>query len=205
MKILITLLLILSFEVQALTRHEEIDLMKVNENIGRLMKRLNFIAVEHYTILRRVNPEDTRSRYKRIVMVEPNLKPKLTLLRSELVLFKAELHIIEDARLAEAARKKDIRKRLKALKRKRSSMEINLNISNPAAWLRDNIVQMDHSTMEAHIVAIEAEDIIQTQLAEAEEKKEKDWKAARAFIKNYDCSTLGNAYTRNLCRFQQGR
>lgn len=204
MKILTILLLLFSLKVQAYT-HAEIDALTVNKSIHRLMSRGGFDFHIHYLIEEKSSESDPRSNYDRLNMVEPLGKPTFLSLQNELAVYKAELHVIEDARLAEVARVKNIRDRLDALNHRASSMRKHLSVPNPKAWLRDNIKSMNKVEMEGHIQAIELEDISQKIFFDAQKNKDDDWKASRAFLKAYDCATLGSAYAKNLCRFQQGR
>lgn len=214
MKLLVTILLFLSFKAQALpTRHEQIDSMTVNGSIWQLLSRLDFENGIHYTIEPKSSESDPRSNYDRLIMIPINVKPTFPALQNELTDYKAELHIIEDDRIAEVARIKDIRDRLKLLSHRNTSMHKHLGVPNPAAWLRDNINSMDPVIMEAHITAIEAEDLTQINLANTQKTKEDTRKEIKARINIADCDKLSienppikkDEILKDMCLFLQGK
>jgi len=77
-------------------------------------------------------------------------------LDAELVLYKAELVVIETERL----RKKDLKDRFENLSDMRLAFHtLHPDTPNPAVFLRDLLEQDDHADAEAKIAAIEAKDV----------------------------------------------
>ena len=91
------LILLLSFNVQAIT-FTQIDNLTVNKSIYPLMLRLGF-DYQDFEIAPKINEDDVRSKYERIVMEGVLIKPTFPEMQAELALYKADLVIIEQARL----------------------------------------------------------------------------------------------------------
>ena len=69
MKLLILFLFLISFKLNAQDRHQQIDLMTVEDYTGNLMFRLGFEINTHYNITPPIDIADTSTRYERIVMI----------------------------------------------------------------------------------------------------------------------------------------
>jgi len=88
--------------------------------------------------------------YDRLIIHPTLVKPSMELLEAELVTYKAELTIIEEARLAEEARIEDFTARLAALKNLRSSMgKAGLNQPNAKVLVKRIIEENDLTALEA--------------------------------------------------------
>lgn len=179
------LLFLISFNLFAIS-HTRIDELDVESRIHRLLNRLDKVCeftIYDYTC--------------------EGGNPTSLALENELTLLKAELHVKEDARIAEKARKKDIRDRLRLIQYSKTAMRKVLKISNPAAWIRDNISKMDPSEMEAKVQEIEAMGITVKQDFDSKEQVKVNKKAQKAS----DCTKLkkSSAYPLYLKRLFYGK
>lgn len=201
MKLFILFLFLLSFKVYSLpTRHERIDLMTVNQNLSQLLFRLDLEYSIHYTIEPKSSESDPRSNYDRLMMIPVNVKPTFPALQNELTDYKAELHVIEDARIVEVARVKDIRDRINALDHKDEAIQKYLTIPNSRFWYEKTIFTLSPVNAETILKAIEsfhASAIKPTR--DTQKIKEDNRKNARDFMKTANCNSLTNEIIRNMC------
>ena len=137
------LIFLISFNLFAMS-HERIDNLTVQKTIHRLILRMEKVC-------ERV--DDTKPFRVNNITCE-NGTPTLSAFENELTTYKAELHIAEDARLAEVARVKDLRQRFKAVAKHHQRRA--LNVPNPAAWIRDNIKSLSPELMAAKMIEIES-------------------------------------------------
>ena len=101
------------------------------------------------------NPLKDYSFASAVLDPEKGVKPSQQDLEDELVVYKAELTVIENARLAEIARKEDLKSRFAALYDKRMAMD-GQDIANPAAYFRDEILNIeDKALAEQRLAACE--------------------------------------------------
>ena len=198
MKILLAFLI--TFSIQAVPTHVEIDAMTIDTELSELLARMEF-STETCSYLE--GDPEILSDYDRMYDCDPS-KPSTIELSNELISYQTELHAARTAQLIEMARVQDIRDRLNALKHKKQSIREILSVANPMAWLRDNIHSMDKALMETKIVAIEAKDIELDSSYQIQKNDDDTRKAGmiamRTFFKNYDCSTLG-AFNSKVCKY----
>jgi len=162
------LMFLISFNLLAAV-YPRIDKLTVKKTRYRLLKRMNKVcdfSVKPYTC--------------------EGGRPTSFAMENELVLLKAELYIKEDARLAERARIKDLKKRFKKIKHSKHKV---LKVSNPAAWFRDNKKSMDKALMESKMQELEAADA----QVKIDLKAKGDVKTAKDAQKSSDCVKLKNS------------
>ena len=197
MKILLAFLI--TFLIQAVPTHVEIDAMTIDTELSQLLFRMEFSTT---TCSYLEGDPEILSDYDRMYDCNPS-KPSTIELSNELISYQTELHAARAAQLIEMARVQDIRDRLKALKHKKKSIRESIAVANPMAWIRDNINSMDKVLMEAKIVSIEAKDVV-LEKAYQTRKTEKntdriEFDNLKTFFKGYACNTLGDFNSR-VCR-----
>lgn len=186
MKYLLAFLITLNVSAMSL---EKIEGLTVEKSLRQLIHRLD----------KQCSRIDKESAFVYLNLECEDGKPTEAELSTELAQYKSELIVEENSRIAEKARTKDIRSRLKALKHRNVSMSKILKVVNPAAWLRDNISKLDHADMEIKLLAIEAQDAVQESEAQVQSSKEDLIKLAKERIKVADCETLSSQILKDMC------
>ncbi len=121
---------------------EEINDLSLNEVFEVILRRVD--STTPYIL----HDDDLKSPYANLEM-DP--MPDFNLLEEEFVVYKQELLDTENERL----RKVDIVQRWEAMTRNVSTLRSLHDIPNPAAWLRDLLLNEDHTFVEDFLVEIE--------------------------------------------------
>ena len=188
------LLFLITFNTWAISL-SEINALNVDSSLGVLMQRLG----------KSCSVVDFEQPYTLNNLSCVGGNPTVLELDDELVIYKAELIAIEEARLAELARVNDIKTRLNSLPRKLSMMRTVLGVPNPAAWFRDNISSMDHALMEIKIAEIEAlSPTIEAEII-AEQSERTIMSGARGRMKTANCLSLPTQIMKDMCSILKRR
>ncbi len=130
--------------------------------------------------------EEELSMYGRLTVHAVVKLPTLEEMEAKFLEWKAEQVAKEEARLAEIARRKDLKDRFKALVDMRHAFHtLHPTVSNPKAWLRDLLEMESHETAESFMVSLEANDIVKKAERDADDVKKAERKADRQEIKGY--------------------
>ena len=124
---------------------DQIDNMTLEDNLWQMIHRLvDIVGLPEGEALLTLDEDDLLSDYDRIIINPIFIKPTLEELEAELILLKAELTAIEDARLAEIARVQDINDRWSAM----TDIRAVTSIQNPALELKRIIRENDQAALE---------------------------------------------------------
>lgn len=121
--------------------------------------------------------EEGLNDYDRLRVNDVYEKPTLLEINAEFDRIKAELIAIENARLAEIERVRDLKLRWNALEDKRAAFHaVSPDVPNHALWIKKALANEDHEFIESKMVEIETKD---DELF-AERQLEEEEKEARA-------------------------
>lgn len=137
---------------------EEINLLQI-EDVIRILRSRVFSKIDPTP----VRPDPLPNDFDYDVWYESQVTSGE--LDSELVLYKAELVVVETERL----RKADLEDRFNSMTDMRAAFHnLHPNKSNPAIFLRDLLNQEDHASIESTMAALESKDIELKSISDAD-------------------------------------